>query len=68
MAPLKWLYSYRMLTARLRDGVPPSATRTAGFVSEPDVSQPRQGSVNHEPSEGKSAKTALVLAAGAKEM
>ena len=64
MASLKWLYSYRILTARLREGAdaPTSLTATGSAPL-----QRRQSSVNDELTQGKPAKPALLLTAGRKK-
>ena len=65
MVSRKWLYSYRMLTARLHDGAP-ATSRTEGLAAESDAPQPRQVSVNDVLAEGDPEKPALRLTAGKK--
>ena len=66
MVSRKWFYSYRILTARLREGVATPANQRAGFATGSAAPQPRQMSVNDELTEGESAKPALLLTAGGK--
>jgi len=66
MVSRKWLYSYRILTARLHEGEPTPASRVAGFDVASAEPQPRQISVNDELTESQPAKPALMLTAGRK--
>jgi hypothetical protein len=63
MVSRKWLYSYRMLTARLHDGVP-TTNRTEDLAIESDTPQPRQIPVNDDLAVGEPEKTPLRLTAG----
>jgi len=66
MVSRKWFYSYRILTARLREGVAAPTTRTGGFTAGSAAPQPQEISVNDELTEAKPAKPALLLTAGGK--
>jgi len=68
MASLKWLYSYRILTARLREGADAPTSLTAGFTTGSAPLQQRQSAVNDELTQGKPAKPALLLTAGRKKI
>ncbi len=57
MISRKWLYTYRMLTARLHEEEQAPTNQT-------DVRQPRQISLNDELTENKPTKPALMLKAG----
>ena len=66
MVSRKWFYSYRILTARLRESVATPASRRAGVATRSAAPQPRQISINDEPTEGEPSKSALLLTAGGK--
>jgi hypothetical protein len=66
MISRKWLYTYRMLTARLHEGEPAPANQAAGFPVGSDVPQPRQISLNDELTESKPTEPMLMLTAGRK--
>ena len=66
MISRKWLYTYRMLTARLHQGEPTPASQTSGFAVGSDAPQSRQISLNDELTESNPAKPALMLTAGTK--
>ena len=66
MVSRKWFYSYRILTARLRESVPTPASRRAGFATGSTAPQPRQISINDELTEGEPSKPALLLTVGGK--
>jgi hypothetical protein len=66
MISRKWLYSYRLLTARLHQGEPTPASQTAGFAVGLAAPQRRQISVDDELTENQPAKPALMLTAGRK--
>ena len=66
MVSRKWLYSYRLLTARLHQGEPRSASQTSGFSVGLAAPQERQISVHEELTENQPAKPALMLTAGSK--
>jgi hypothetical protein len=68
MVSRKWLYSYRILTARLREGADAPTARTAGFAAESAPPQPQQIPVNDQLTEGERAKPALFLTAGGQKM
>ncbi|MSO21958.1 MAG: hypothetical protein EXQ58_01615 [Acidobacteria bacterium] len=64
----KWLYSYRILTAKLREGTDSPKSPTASFAAESAPPQPQQIPVNDELTEGEPAKPALFLTAGRQNM
>jgi hypothetical protein len=66
MVSRKWIYSYRILTARLREGADAPTARTAGLNGGSAVAPPGSLSVNAELAEAKPAKPALLLTAGRK--
>jgi len=66
MVSRKWLYSYRLLTARLHQGEPSPASQTSGFSIGLAAPQERQISVHEELTENQPAKPALMLTAGRK--
>ena len=66
MVSRKWLYSYRLLTARLHQGEPAPASQTSGFSVGLAVPQDRQISVHDDLTENQPAKPALMLTAGRK--
>lgn len=68
MVSRKWLYSYRMLTARLREGAGAPTTRTAGLNGRSSAAQalPRPLAANDELAEANPAKPELLLTAGGK--
>jgi len=66
MVSRKWFYSYRILTARLREGVTSPTTRTGGFTAGSATPQPQEISVKDELAEAKPAKPALLLTSGGK--
>jgi len=66
MVSRKWLYSYRLLTERLHQGEPRSASQTSGFSVGLAAPQERQISVHEELTENQPAKPALMLTAGRK--
>lgn len=66
MVSRKWFYSYRILTARLREGVATPANRGANSAPSSAAPQPRQISINDEVTEGEPSKPALLLTAGGK--
>ena len=66
MISRKWLYSYRILTARLHEGEPMSTSRAAGFTVGSDAPQPGQISVHDELTESKPSTPPLMLTAGRK--
>ena len=66
MVSRKWLYSYRILTARLHEGEPMPTHQPASFAVGSAEHQPQQISVNDELTESKPAKPALMLTAGRK--
>jgi hypothetical protein len=66
MVSRKWLYSYRILTARLHEGGPMPTRQAAGFAVGSAERQPQQISVNDELTESTPANPALVLTAGRK--
>ena len=49
MISRKWLYTYRMLTARLHQSEPTPASQTSGFAVGVAAPQLRQISLNDEP-------------------
>ena len=63
MVSRKWLYTYRMLTARLHDGAP-TTNGTEDLATESDAAQPRQIPVNDDPAVGDPEKAPLRLSAG----
>jgi hypothetical protein len=63
MVSRKWLYTYRMLTARLHDGAP-TTNRAEDLATESDVAQPGQIPVNDDLTVGEPEKTPLRLTAG----
>jgi hypothetical protein len=66
MVSRKWLYSYRILTARLHEGEPMHASWSAGFDVGSAEPQPLEISVDDELTESQPAKPALMLTAGRK--
>jgi hypothetical protein len=66
MTSRKWLYSYRLLTARLHQGGPTPASQTSGFSIGLAAPQEREISVHDELTENQPAKQALMLTAGRK--
>ena len=66
MVSRKWLYSYRLLTARLHQGEPTPASQTCGFSIGLAAPQEREISVHDELTESQPAKPALMLTAGRK--
>ena len=66
MISRKWLYTYRMLTARLHQGEPTPPSQASGFAVGSDAPQLRQISLNDEPTENNPVKPALMLMAGIK--
>ena len=66
MVSRKWLYSYRLLTARLHQGESRPASQTSGFSVGLAAPQERQISVHDELTENQPAKPALMLTAGRK--
>ena len=66
MISRKWLYTYRMLTARLHEGAPAPANQTAGFTVGSDAPQSLQISRNDELTESKPTEPVLMLTAGRK--
>ena len=66
MISRKWLYTYRMLTARLHQGEPTPASQTSGFSVGLAAPEERQISVHDELTENQPAKPALMLTAGRK--
>ena len=66
MVSRKWLYSYRLLTARLHQGEPSPASQTSGSSVGLAAPQERQISVHNELTENQPAKPALMLTAGRK--
>jgi len=65
MVSRKWLYSYRMFTARLHDWAP-TKNRTEGLSTESDMPQPQQILVNDDLAEGRLEKPVLRLTVGEK--
>jgi hypothetical protein len=59
MISRKWLYSYRLLTARLHEVGPTTASQTSGFSIGLAASQEREISVHDELTENQPAKPAL---------
>jgi hypothetical protein len=66
MVSRKWLYSYRLLIARLHQGEPSPASQTSGLSVGLAAPQERQISVHDELTENQPAKPALMLTAGRK--
>ena len=66
MISRKWLYSYRLLTARLHQGEPPLASQTADFAVGSAIPRQRQISVHDELTESKPSTPPLMLTAGRK--
>jgi len=66
MVSRKWLYSYRILLARLREGIDAPATRSADLNGVSEVAGPRSLPVNTELPESNLAEPALRLSAGGK--
>ncbi|MGH9425459.1 MAG: hypothetical protein ACRD2L_04025 [Terriglobia bacterium] len=66
MVSRNWLYSYRILTARLREGAGAPTYRTSGLNGGSAGAQPRSLAVNDEIAEAKPMKPALLLTAGGK--
>jgi hypothetical protein len=64
MISRKWLYTYRMLTARLHERNPAPANQTSGFPVGSDAPQPRQISLTDELTESKPTEPMLMLTAG----
>ena len=66
MISRKWLYTYRMLTARLHQSEPTPASQTSGFAVGVAAPQQRQISLNDVLTENNPAKPAFMLTAGTK--
>jgi hypothetical protein len=66
MVSRKWFYSYRLLTARLREVRPAPTNQTAGFTVGSEAPQQRQTSLHDGLTENQPAKPALMLTAGRK--
>ena len=65
MVSRKWLYSYRLLSARLHhQGEPSPESQTSGFSVGLATPQERQVSVHDELTENQPAKPVLMLTAG----
>ena len=59
MITRKWLYSYRMLTARLHEGMSAPTNLVAGFTVGSIPEQPQQMSAKEELAERKPTRQAL---------
>ena len=66
MVSRKWLYSYRILTARLHEREPFPASQAGGYDVGSSEPQPRQISVDDDRAENQPTGAALMLTAGSK--
>ena len=66
MVSRKWLYSYRILTARLHEREPLPASQAGGYDVGTSEAQPRQISVEDDRTESQPTVAALMLTAGSK--
>lgn len=63
MVSRKWLFSYRILTARLREGAVAPAARAVGMNGKPAAAQPRSAAIHADLTEAQPGKRMLFLRA-----